>query len=124
MPYVMPILLSFIVHALLLNFAFSQFPPKPENTTTLQSRFHEGITISFKEVSNEMLLSAAVLGNGNPVGFLSLSAALRTLRPFKSYLMIDIQEMKSPRPSIPILLCRFKHLKQFTDGCKLVAWNM
>lgn len=26
------------------------FPPKPEGVTTLKSKFHEGVTISYKEV--------------------------------------------------------------------------
>ena len=30
--------------------AAAQFPPKPEGITVLKSRFHENVTISFKEV--------------------------------------------------------------------------
>jgi hypothetical protein len=35
----------------LLGLASAQFPPKPEGTTVLKSRFHENVTISYKEVS-------------------------------------------------------------------------
>lgn len=35
----------------LLSHVIAQFPPKPEGVTTLQSRFHEGVSISYKEVS-------------------------------------------------------------------------
>ena len=38
--------------ALLLSiapFTVGQFPPKPEGVKTLKSKFHEGITISYKE---------------------------------------------------------------------------
>lgn len=34
----------------LASFAAAQFPPKPEGVTTLKSKFHENVTISFKEV--------------------------------------------------------------------------
>ena len=36
---------------LLVHFALAQFPPKPEGLTTLLSKFHPGIIISYKEVS-------------------------------------------------------------------------
>ena len=42
----------FPVLALLLSIAslgFAQFPPKPEGVTTLKSKFHPGIKISYKE---------------------------------------------------------------------------
>jgi hypothetical protein len=32
--------------------AAAQFPPKQEGFTTLKSRFHENVTISYKEVSS------------------------------------------------------------------------
>jgi hypothetical protein len=41
---------SVIVNALLCALAVAQVPPTPENVTTIQSRFDEGITISYKEV--------------------------------------------------------------------------
>lgn len=28
----------------------AQFPPKPEGVTTLKSKYHEGVKISYKEV--------------------------------------------------------------------------
>lgn len=28
----------------------AQFPPKPQGVTTIQSRFHKDVTISYKEV--------------------------------------------------------------------------
>lgn len=30
--------------------AAAQFPPRPEGVTVLRSKFHENVTISFKEV--------------------------------------------------------------------------
>jgi hypothetical protein len=33
----------------------AQFPPKPEGVTRLKSKFHENITISFKEVKRATL---------------------------------------------------------------------
>lgn len=35
----------------------AQFPPEPQGITYLQSRFHENVTISFKEVSLNPLVS-------------------------------------------------------------------
>lgn len=35
----------------LAGLAAAQFPPKPEGLTTLRSKFHENVTISYKEVS-------------------------------------------------------------------------
>lgn len=41
---------SAILHALgLATLAFAQFPPTPEGVTTRKPKFHEGITISYKE---------------------------------------------------------------------------
>ena len=34
----------------LLGLAGAQLPPKPEGVTILKSKFHENVTISFKEV--------------------------------------------------------------------------
>lgn len=34
----------------LLRLTAAQFPPKPDGITTLQSKFHENVTLSFKEV--------------------------------------------------------------------------
>ena len=34
----------------LSSLALAQFPPKPEGVTVLRSKFHENVTISFKEV--------------------------------------------------------------------------
>lgn len=34
----------------LAGVAVAQFPPKPEGVTVLRSKFHENVTISFKEV--------------------------------------------------------------------------
>jgi hypothetical protein len=39
-----------IFNALLCATVIAQFPPSPENVTTIQSRFDDGITISYKEV--------------------------------------------------------------------------
>ena len=39
-----------LVLASVLGLAAAQFPPKPEGVTVLKSRFHENVTISFKEV--------------------------------------------------------------------------
>lgn len=36
--------------ALSTGFAVAQFPPKPEGTTVLHSRFNDGVQISYKEV--------------------------------------------------------------------------
>ncbi len=35
----------------LVGLTAAQFPPKPEGLTVLRSKFHENVTISFKEVS-------------------------------------------------------------------------
>lgn len=35
----------------LAGLALAQFPPKPEGVTVLRSKFHENVTLSFKEVS-------------------------------------------------------------------------
>jgi len=37
--------------AALIAGILAQFPPKPEGVTTIQSRFHKDVTISYKEVS-------------------------------------------------------------------------
>lgn len=34
----------------LIGLAGAQFPPEPEGITVLKSKFHENVTISFKEV--------------------------------------------------------------------------
>jgi len=39
----------------LITGAYAQFPPKPEGVTTIQSRFHKDVTISYKEVSSLMI---------------------------------------------------------------------
>lgn len=39
-----------VSNALLCAFAVAQFPPTPEDVTTIQSQFDDGITISYKEV--------------------------------------------------------------------------
>ena len=36
----------------LLGTVAGQLPPKPEGVTVLKSKFHENVTISFKEVRN------------------------------------------------------------------------
>lgn len=36
--------------ALSTGFAVAQSPPKPQGTTVLDSRFHDGVQISYKEV--------------------------------------------------------------------------
>lgn len=41
-------------HLLLASLAglgAAQFPPKPEGVTTLKSKLHENVTLSFKQVS-------------------------------------------------------------------------
>lgn len=35
----------------LAGLASAQFPPKPEGITLLRSKFHENVTLSFKEAS-------------------------------------------------------------------------
>ncbi|KAI0864747.1 carboxypeptidase S1 [Xylaria cubensis] len=40
---------SILVGSSLFGFVFSQFPPRPIGITVLQSKFHENVTISFKE---------------------------------------------------------------------------
>lgn len=35
----------------------AQFPPQPEGITVLKSKFHENVTISFKEVSGSLIIS-------------------------------------------------------------------
>lgn len=35
----------------LVGLAVAQFPPEPEGITLLRSKFHENVTISYKEVS-------------------------------------------------------------------------
>lgn len=50
-----------IVKTLLLSWAAgvavvrAQFPPTPKGVTKLKSKFHENVTISYKEVSDETL---------------------------------------------------------------------
>ncbi len=54
--------------ALLCAFTVAQFPPAPENVTTIKSRFNDKITISYKEVCAVDLLPLR-----SPwVGFLTL----------------------------------------------------
>lgn len=36
------------------SLAVAQFPPTPEGVTVLKSKFHENVTISFKEVGQYM----------------------------------------------------------------------
>lgn len=40
-----------ILLAGLTGLGVAQFPPKPEGVTTLKSKFHDNVTLSFKEVS-------------------------------------------------------------------------
>ncbi|KAI0453898.1 carboxypeptidase S1 [Xylaria acuta] len=40
---------NIVVGSSLLGFTFAQFPPQPTGITVLQSKFHENVTISFKE---------------------------------------------------------------------------
>ena len=46
-------LVSLVSTAILLGLqtVFAQFPPAPENVTVLKSKFGDGVTISYKEVS-------------------------------------------------------------------------
>jgi hypothetical protein len=37
--------------ASLIGLGVAQFPPRPEGVTTLKSKLHENVTLSFKEVS-------------------------------------------------------------------------
>lgn len=46
----MPSLLALTFGVALLRCAYSQFPPTPENVTTIKSKFNSDITISYKEV--------------------------------------------------------------------------
>jgi hypothetical protein len=41
-----------ILLASILVIAHAQFPPKPRGLTVLKSKFHENITISYKEVGD------------------------------------------------------------------------
>ena len=41
--------------------AEAQFPPKPEDVKVVQSKFHEGIKISYKEVSRSAFISLQFL---------------------------------------------------------------
>lgn len=44
--------MALLLHLALLyatSLVFAQFPPTPEGITTLKSRFHEGVEISYKE---------------------------------------------------------------------------
>lgn len=43
------------IFAALAGHAVGQFPPRPEGVTYLQSKFHENVTLSFKEVSKIVL---------------------------------------------------------------------
>lgn len=43
-----------VLGAALLGLAAAQFPPKPEGITLLKSKFHENVTISYKEVSETL----------------------------------------------------------------------
>lgn len=57
----MRFILSFAVCANLLELACSQyFPPIPENVTTVQSKFNNGISISYKEVQRDVHHLAAL----------------------------------------------------------------
>ena len=40
------------VFAVLMVLAHAQFPPTPEGVTVVKSKFHEGVTISYKDVSH------------------------------------------------------------------------
>ena len=46
------ILLSLALLAAFAPLVFCQFPPTPEGVTTLKSKYHEGVTISYKEVQS------------------------------------------------------------------------
>lgn len=53
----------FILNVLISSFTtVAQFPPTPENVTTITSRFDDRITISYKEVRVLHLLPALTLG--------------------------------------------------------------
>lgn len=43
--------------ASLIGLGVAQFPPKPEGVTRLKSKFHENVTLSFKEVSDVICIS-------------------------------------------------------------------
>lgn len=42
--------------SLLAGLAVAQFPPKPQGLTLVQSKFHENVTLSFKEVCKHPLV--------------------------------------------------------------------
>lgn len=42
---------AILIISSLTGLGWAQFPPKPQGVTHLQSKFHENVTISFKEVS-------------------------------------------------------------------------
>jgi hypothetical protein len=47
-----------IVHMMLAGLAglaVAQFPPIPQGVTVLQSKFHENVTISYKEARSKIL---------------------------------------------------------------------
>lgn len=44
----------------LASLAAAQFPPKPEGVTVLRSKFHENVTISFKEVCDPFIVPASL----------------------------------------------------------------
>lgn len=51
-----------LVLASLAGYAWAQFPPKPEGVTRLQSKFHENVTISFKEVRLALRIPLVTFG--------------------------------------------------------------
>ncbi len=55
----MRFILSVVACVHLIELACSQFPPIPENVTSVQSKFHNGISISYKEVQCDVHRMAA-----------------------------------------------------------------
>jgi hypothetical protein len=43
----------------------AQFPPRPEGVTVLKSKFHENVTISFKEVGGHLITYKLTLSTCN-----------------------------------------------------------
>lgn len=49
--------------ASLAGLGIAQFPPKPEGVTTLKSKLHENVTLSFKEVSTFVHIRQLMISN-------------------------------------------------------------
>ncbi len=69
---------------------FSQFPPKPENVTVLNSKFGDGVYISYKEVSEF----------GSPATFCLALTVVRSLASVRQHQVSNrIQDMSICQPA-------------------------